>query len=215
MSVQEPAPPWAGVDDVSIGRQLHDIVVPQLFVLTTGLTALRRRSSSRTDDPLVADLVETATQALSDLRAISRGESAHSVDSVASVVSRLVAETKSVGQLTECVVVLEREGDIEIPPQFGVDLVAFVWEAIANALRHGKAEHIAVSMIVADGELVVRAHDDGEWQEPTNEWGSGISGLEARVARWGGCVTLMGSDEGTWIELRVSRSRVDLGRPLR
>jgi len=208
MAAAEPAPDWVGPDDVSIGRQLHDIVVPQLFVLTTGLTALRRRSESRSGDPLVADLVDTATQALSDLRAISRGEAAKSADRVSSVVTRLETETRTVGQLAECAVIFERTGDAEIPPEFGLDLVAFVWEAIANALRHGNADHVAIFFVVHSDEFVVRAHDDGAWQEPTDAWGSGIRGLEERAARWRGHVSVSGSPGGTQIELRVPRDGV-------
>jgi signal transduction histidine kinase len=212
MSAAEAAPPRADPDDASIGRQLHDIVVPQLFVLTTGLTALHRRSESRSGDPLVADLVETATQALRDLRAISRGESASSAHHVSTVVARLETETRTVGQLTECTVVFECTGDADIPSEFGQDLVAFVWEAIANALRHGDADHVAVVVVVDDDELVVRVHDDGVWKEPTNERGSGIRGLDARAARWHGRVAVTGRPEGTQIEFRVPRAAVDQGR---
>lgn len=205
MSATEPTHLWAGPDDVSIGRQLHDIVVPQLFVLTTGLTALRRRTDARAGDPLVADLVETATQALSDLRAISRGESARSADRVRSIVARLESETRTIGQLTECAVVFERSGDADISPELGLDLVAFVWEAIANSLRHGNAEHLAVFFVVHDAEFVVRVCDDGTWQDPTDSCGSGIRGLESRAARWSGRIEVSGSPEGTEIEFHVPR----------
>ena len=215
MTAAEPAPAWAGPDDVSIGRQLHDIVVPQLFVLTTGLTALHRRTGGRSGDPLVADLVATATQALGDLRAISRGEAASSVDRVSAVVARLESETRTVGQLTSCAVVFERSGDADLPPDLGLDLIAFVWEAIANALRHGNADHVAVFFEVRESELVVSARDDGSWQEPTDAWGSGIRGLEDRARRWSGEVAVSGSSEGTEIELRIPRAGVPQGRPAR
>lgn len=212
MSAAEPAPGTTGPDEIAIGRQLHDIVVPQLFVLTTGLTALHRRDGADAGDPLVADLVETATQALSDLRAISRGEAARSVDRVAAVVARLEAETRTVDQLTDCAVDFELTGDADVPPDLGLDLVAFVWEAIANALRHGNAGHVSVSVAVHADAIVVRVHDDGAWQEPTDRWGSGIRGLEERAHRWGGRVAVSGSAEGTRIELRVPRAAVDQRR---
>lgn len=210
MSAAAPAPGSAGPDDIAIGRQLHDIVVPQLFVLTTGLTALRRRDGA--GDPLVADLVDTATQALSDLRAISRGEAARSADRVSAVVARLESETRTVDHLTECAVEFELTGDADVPPDLGLDLVAFVWEAIANALRHGAAGHVSVSVEVLPDALVVRVHDDGAWQEPTDAWGSGIRGLEERAGRWGGRVTVSGSSVGTRIELRIPRAGVDQRR---
>lgn len=214
MSARESAPPRVG-DDLTIGRQLHDIVVPQLFVLTTGLTALRRRRGAGSNDPLVADLVETATQALSDLRAISRGEHTDSPDSLRKVAARLESETKPVEKLTECALVFECEGDAAVSPAFGVDLAAFVWEAIANALRHGGAGHMVVSFLADDDQITVVAQDDGCWQPPTDVWGSGVPGLEARAARWGGHVDVAGSSEGTRLELRVPRAGVAQGRACR
>ena len=58
----------------SIERELHDVVVPQLFVLTTGLELLRKQSDTRSAGKLVVDLALTAERVLADLRAISRGE---------------------------------------------------------------------------------------------------------------------------------------------
>lgn len=205
MSAAEPAPSRVGPDDLSIGRQLHDIVVPQLFVLTTGLAVLERRSESPSDVSLVADLVETATQALRDLRAISRGEPTRSADSVGAVVAQLESETRTIGRLTDCAVDFECAGDAVIAPALGLDLVAFVWEAIANSLRHGGADRVAVVVDVHDDEFVVRVEDNGAWQEPTDAWGSGIRGLEARASRWRGRVVVAGSGAGTTIELRVPR----------
>ena len=48
-----------GPDD-SINRQLHDLVVPQLFVLSTGLAALQRRAVAPANESLVEDLAEVA-----------------------------------------------------------------------------------------------------------------------------------------------------------
>ena len=126
--------------------------------------------------------------------------------------ARLESETRTVDQLTECAVDFELTGDADLPPDLGLDLVAFVWEAIANALRHGNAGHVSVSVDVHPDALVVRVHDDGAWQEPTDAWGSGIRGLEERAGRWGGGVAVSGSAEGTRIELRIPRAGVDKRR---
>ncbi len=198
-----------------IGRQLHDIVVPQLFVLTTGLTALRRRqvngTGDTTADALVRDLVDTATQALSDLRAISRGQVTGAGGSLDLVGKRLREETKTVAHLTECHVFFDVCGDAEIGPELADDLVAFVWEALANAIRHGGACRVDVAIRADDGALVLIAEDDGHWREPTDAGGTGLGGLERRAARWGGAVSVESTTTGTRLEWRVPLTGVDVG----
>ena len=111
-----PGPLWsesrnpAPVHD--IGRQLHDIVVPQLFVLTTGLAALQRHPDR--DDRLVDDLVETAAQALADLRAISRGQSLALGGPLSHVADRLIAATEPLAALSGCRVEVEIDDDMTI-----------------------------------------------------------------------------------------------------
>jgi signal transduction histidine kinase len=215
MSSAEAATAWSGAERMPIGRQLHDIVVPQLFVLTTGLTALRRRQVKGTADivadALVQDLVDTATQALSDLRAISRGRVTGAGGSLGLVGRRLREETKTVAHLTECHVFFDVRGDVEIGPDLADDLVAFVWEALANAIRHGGACRVDVAIRVENGCLVLSAVDDGHWREPTDGGGTGLGGLERRAARWGGAVSVDSTSTGTRLEWCVPLASVDVG----
>jgi signal transduction histidine kinase len=191
---------WPGADEIPIGRQLHDIVVPQLFVLTTGLTALRRSGAVAADDTLVQDLVDTATQAMTDLRAISRGRVTREGGTLADVGARLRDATKSVEHLTDCHVEILVDGDIEIAPALADDLVAFVWEAVANAIRHGGSRRVDIVLEARGDELRVVAEDDGSWSEPTDRAASGLKGLERRARRWSGSVSVAHPVGGTRLE---------------
>ena len=65
----------------------------------------------------------------------------------------------------------------------------FVAEALANAARHAGAEEVEVTVAVADGELRVRVADDGGGGVETGS-GTGITGLQDRLAALGGAFTI-------------------------
>ena len=71
----------------SINRQLHDLVVPQLFVYGDRFTALQRRRSP-VEQTLVNDLADVAAQALADLRSISRGQSVYEGSALVRIATR-------------------------------------------------------------------------------------------------------------------------------
>jgi signal transduction histidine kinase len=202
-----PDPPWseqrhAGTDDV--GRQLHDIVVPQLFVLTTGLAALQRHRDRVDGDRLVDDLAETAAQALADLRAISRGRSLALGGPLAHVAQRLAEATRSVAQLSGCDVTVDAvdDDDTSIDSSLDHEVRAVVWEGIANAIRHGGARNVHVEIISEGGRLRIVVIDDGTWRA-VDPRGTGLAGLERRATTRAGSLTLRHTETGTRLEWEV------------
>jgi signal transduction histidine kinase len=202
-----PDQPWseqrhAGTDDV--GRQLHDIVVPQLFVLTTGLTALQRHGDRADDGRLVNDLAETAAQALADLRAISRGQSLSLGGRLAHVAQRLTDATRSVADLSGCEVVIDAidDGDTSIDADLDHEVRAVVWEGIANAIRHGGAQRVQVEIISERGRLRVVVSDDGTWRA-ADPRGTGLAGLDRRATTRAGSLELRHTEDGTRLEWEV------------
>ncbi len=199
-----PDPPWseqrhAGTDDV--GRQLHDIVVPQLFVLTTGLAALQRHRDGTDDGRLVDDLAETAVQALADLRAISRGRSLALGGPLALVAQRLAEATRSVSHLSGCDVTVDAvdTSDTSIDPSLDHEVRAVVWEGIANAIRHGGARQVQVEIISEGEHLRIVVLDDGTWRA-ADPRGTGLAGLERRATTRAGSLELRHTEAGTRLE---------------
>lgn len=199
-----------------VGRQLHDVVVPQLFVITTGLTALQRSGVLDANAELVGDLLDTASSALQDLRRISRGERLSVALELDAVGERLRDQTRLLGPLTDCTVEIGVEGTCTVPAELVDDLVAVVWETAVNAVRHGGASSFAVHLragtdVNGAGELELAAADDGGWTTPTDAESSGLGGLGARAERWGGRLSVDGSDAGTTVVWRVPAPFVDRG----
>jgi len=187
----------------SIHRQLHDVVVPQMFLLSTGLTALQRRDLSAADETLVRDLAEVATNALSDLRRISRGDVLSAGGDMVRVGGRLRVQTSSATRLTGCQVDLVVEGAATVPAALEDDLVAVAWEGMTNAIRHGRATAVDVALVALNGWIHLCVEDNGSWTSTGDVDSSGIDGLRARAQGWGGEVTVETGDESTRLEFRV------------
>lgn len=66
-----------------------------------------------------------------------------------------------------------------------------VREAIANVLKHAMADHCRVSLLIHDGELVVKIEDDGVGiaDKPDNG-GFGLVNMAERAAEQGGRLTI-------------------------
>ena len=196
----------------SINRQLHDLVVPQLFVLSTGLAALERRAAEPANAALVHDLAEVAAQALADLRSISRGQVVHEGGALHRVAARLRVATETVTHLTECEVSFAASGDAHVPGRLEDDLVAVTWESVANAIRHGGATSVDVVLRAEPGSLSLIVTDDGRWAAVTDAASSGIAGLAERASTWQGRAVVDHSDTATRVLWRIP---LDVeGRPL-
>lgn len=170
----------------SINRQLHDLVVPQLFVLSTGLTALQRRAVAPPNEALVDDLAEVAAQALADLRSISRGQSVYEGGALIRIATRLRVATETVSRITDCEVDFTSSGDTMVSGALEDDLVAVMWESVANAIRHGGATEVTVELRADDETLSLAVTDNGKWAVTADAGSSGLAGLRSRAAAWGG-----------------------------
>ncbi|MEM9200514.1 MAG: ATP-binding protein [Actinomycetota bacterium] len=193
-------------------RQLHDLVVPQLFVVSTGLAALRRRVSGEPTEELVETLAHAAEKALGDLRAISRGRPVSHGGDFDRLVARLNLTATTVARLTDCAVVIRSSGSLEPVDGLEDDLSAVIRECIVNAIRHGRASTVDVDLKVTDDALSVRVSDDGAWVTSVDPDSSGLAGLRERAARWQGRVVVEHGGEMTRVLWRIPLDTE--GRPL-
>ena len=63
----------------------------------------------------------------------------------------------------------------------------FLRELVSNAISHAHAEHITVTLILAEDMLTLRVSDDGRGREP-EQWahGLGLGGVRKRVKQLNG-----------------------------
>jgi signal transduction histidine kinase len=176
-----------------IARDLHDVVGHNLSVIAlhSGVAA---EAVGRDDDAARGALehVRAATSGtLHELRStvrLLRG-SASTPDAAPTGVAGVDALADSARAAGLAVDV-----ELDVPPGLldgAIDAAAYriVQEALTNVLRHAAATHVAVSVRVTDGRLVLQVSDDGRGAGPGLVPGSGISGMRERVALLGGTLT--------------------------
>lgn len=99
----------------------------------------------------------------------------------------------------------------ELPAAVEVAAYRIAQEALTNAVKHAGASRIGVAVSTADGDLVLRIHDDGRGLPGTLVEGVGSSSMRERAAELGGTLTrTSGPGGGTTVE-----AVLPLGRPLR
>jgi signal transduction histidine kinase len=176
-------------EQARIGRELHDVIAHALSVIVVQAGAaddvfevepVRARGAVRAIDAAARD-------ALGDLRRVlgtlQDGNGYHPQPGLARLDS-LVDQVRATG----LDVSLEVEGPRR-PLPASVDLSAFriVQEALTNVIKHAGAAHAKVRVRFGD-ELLLEIRDDGRGTANGNGGGSGLIGMQERVALLGGSV---------------------------
>ena len=102
------------------------------------------------------------------------------------------------------------EGDLDgevlerLPADIEATVYRVVQEAVGNALVHGQAEHVSVSVSREDGAVRIVVADDGRGFDPgAADRGFGLIGMQQRVSLAGGGLEVE-SAPGRGAEVRAS-----------
>jgi signal transduction histidine kinase len=121
---------------------------------------------------------------------------------------------------TGATVALDLEGGVDAMP-FPVQRAVFrvVQEALANAHKHGRAQRISVELSRREDGLRVEVADDGHSPQLQIVPGIGVPGMEARIERFGGVLSVTPTPSGTRVSAFVPsvalEERADDERPRR
>ncbi|WP_432976320.1 histidine kinase [Dactylosporangium sp. CA-233914] len=169
-----------------IERDLHDGAQARLISVGLTLGAIERLMDTDPDAArrLVAQARETSKVALSELRDLVRGihppvlSERGLPDAVRALALDTGAEVTVTGRLA---------GRLAAP----VESAAYfaVSELLANAVRHGHAEHVTVDLRHRDGLLRVTVTDDGDGGADPSR-GTGLRGIERRLGTFDGTLAL-------------------------
>jgi len=168
-----------------LGRDLHDGAQQRLVNV---IVALQRVGQHVPDDEarrLVADAVAETQQAIADLRDLGSGlhPSVLSHRGLRAAVSSLTARTP-------VPVALDLPA-ARFPAMIEGTAYFVVAEALANVAKHAQASEASVSIVVEGDRLVVEVRDDGRGGATLDRArGSGLAGLEDRVAAVGGTLVV-------------------------
>ena len=168
-----------------IERDIHDGAQQQLVTVALLLETARIRAADG-DAEVAATVANAAAQlesALAELRRLARG-----LHPVVLVEAGLKAATEALADRTPVPITVRVTDE-----RFSPDLEATAWfvvaEAVTNAVRHARAQTVLVAIERRNEILEVDVVDDGIGGADRDR-GSGLSGLEDRVAAAGGSLTV-------------------------
>lgn len=110
-------------------------------------------------------------------------------------------------------VVLTPDADAIVPAELNTSMVLMVHEALANAVRHGKAKSTRVAIERRNQHLVVRVDDDGQGfpfkgaLQGSQLAQTGPWSLRERAETLGGTLAVISHDTGSTIEISIPVTR--------
>lgn len=196
----------------SISRELHDEVGQTLGTLLVDLGQLSMLVPA--DDNLlqgqiarIKSAAETAVKSIRDLALLLRPPMLDDLG----LVPALEWQAREISRRGEMEVDVHSQMVSEqLADDVKVCLYRLVQEALANAARHSGAKHAKVSIVQNEGSTRVQISDDGIGFSPERVRGMGILGMEERVKRLGGNLTIESAPgKGTTVlaELPVKHSK--------
>jgi signal transduction histidine kinase len=178
-----------------VGRDLHDSLGQKL----TGASFLSRALSTRLADAQRPEheealkINEIIKDAVGQVRRIARGLSPveFDEDGLADALQRLGSETETTYGVT-CSV--KTDGARTFPGRAAVQVYHIAQEAISNAIRHGTAKHIAVTLNANEFSIV----DDGSGIPPdaTRSGGMGLKIMRYRASLLGATLDVRPGERG-------------------
>ena len=175
-----------------LARDLHDEIGPLLFAVSVDLASIRQQNQSPTN-PTIVPRLDAIRDAVSQMQR-----------HVKSILGRLRPPTLldlGPAHAVDNLIVFWQARypavvfDVNIPPDsFGAaideQIYRIIQESLNNALRHGRAQHIAIAVrLNADGVITVDVCDDGVGFQAANGAGFGLLGMQERVQSLGGTLS--------------------------
>lgn len=170
-----------------IGRDLHDGAQQRLVRVLMGIERARRDPGDAAD--ALATAADDARRAIEDLRELAAG-----LYPLVLTDRGLAVALEDLTARAPVPVTLDVTGE-RFAPELEATAYFLVAEALANAYKHAGATEIAVRIARDGGTVVAEVRDDGRGgADPAR--GTGLRGLEDRVAVLGGTLEITGQ-EGT------------------
>jgi signal transduction histidine kinase len=174
-----------------IERDLHDGAQARLVALgmSLGMAEQKLQSDPEAVGALLAEARQGASEALEELRVLARG--IHPPILTDRGLEAAVAALVMHSPLKVALAV-----DIPDRPNAAVESAAYftVSEALANAIKHGYAKRVEISIRTSNGILVAEVTDDGRGGADAN--GDGLKGLRQRVEALDGTLRVMSPEGG-------------------
>jgi signal transduction histidine kinase len=169
-----------------IAREIHDAISQHLFGMRMIAAGMRRADP---DNQQAQAIERISDEALRDMQALLSELRPASLDGagLASALEEICTAYRD--RLGVSVDASLDEVTVPAPVEFA--LLRITQEACTNAIRHGSARSLAVSMTRRDGHVELAVRDTGTGFDPAAQHGgSGLAHIRDRVAELGGTVDI-------------------------
>jgi signal transduction histidine kinase len=183
-----------------IAREMHDAISQHLFALRMIAAGMRRADPGNEQAQVVERVSE---EALRDMQTLLVELRPAGLDGAG--LARAVQELCANYHDRLGVVVDAGLDDVIVPAPVGHALLRIAQEACANAVRHGEARKLTVSLTRQPGHVELVVRDEGTGFDPAaGHAGSGLAHIRDRVAELGGTVGIDSAPRcGTSVTVRV------------
>jgi signal transduction histidine kinase len=169
-----------------IAREVHDAISQHLFGLRMIAAGMRRADPGNQQVRAIERISEEAQRDMQALLAELRPASLDDAGLAPALQEICAAYHDRLG-----VTVDTSLDDVTVSAPVEHALLRITQEACANAVRHGNARRLAVSMTRQDGHVELAVHDTGNGFDPAAPHaGSGLAHIRDRVAELGGTVNI-------------------------
>jgi NarL family two-component system sensor histidine kinase LiaS len=169
-----------------IAREVHDAISQHLFGLRMIAAGMRRADPANQQARAIERISE---EALRDMQALLMELRPARLDNAG--LARALQEICAAYHDRLGVTVDADLDDITVPAPVEHALLRVTQEACANAVRHGNARRLAVSLARQDGHVEFAVRDSGTGFDPAApHTGSGLAHIRDRIAELGGTVDI-------------------------
>jgi signal transduction histidine kinase len=192
-----------------LGQQLHDDVGQELTGLALKAETLADVSQRLPERRLAREVVRAIGRVREKLRTLVSGQFPADIEEagLAARLQRLASHTSALYGIA-CTFTTHDRAPVE-DPNVATQLDYVAQEAIHNAVRHGRARHVAVTLDTSADRVILQVRDDGVGIPPPPKRGKGmgLSIMRYRTDRIGGTLTIKaGARRGTLVVCNVPRS---------
>ena len=169
-----------------IAREVHDAISQHLFGMRMIAAGMRKADPDNRQAQAIERISEEALRDMQALLIELRPVSLNGAGLVPALQEICAAYRDRLGVTVDACL-----DDVTVPASVEHALLRITQEACANAVRHGNALRLAVSMACQDGQVELAVRDAGTGFDPAAPHaGSGLAHIRERVAELGGTVDI-------------------------
>ena len=169
-----------------IAREIHDAISQHLFALRMIAAGMRRADPGNEQAQAVERISEEAVRDMQTLLIELRPASVNGAGLAGALREICAAYHERLGITVDASL-----DSVTLPAPVEHALLRITQEAFTNAVRHGKARRLSVSMTCQDGHVELAVRDTGTGFDPAaSHPGSGLAHIRERVAEFSGTVDI-------------------------